>query len=69
MKKYFAVMVAVLFLFGTVGFTFAQAQKQDAPAGPIDGKKSEKFEEAPGNDPREEEGFGSSPDRWWAGKA
>jgi len=44
MKKYFAVMVAVLFLFGTVGFSFAQAQKQDAPAAPIDGKKTEKSE-------------------------
>ena len=44
MKKYFAIMVAVLFLFGTVGMSFAQAQKQDAPAQPIEGKKSEKSE-------------------------
>ena len=44
MKKYFAMMVAVLFLFGTVGMSFAQAQKQDAPAAPIDGKKTEKSE-------------------------
>jgi len=41
MKKYFAMMVAVLFLFGTVGMSFAQAQKQDAPAQPIEGKKSD----------------------------
>ena len=44
MKKYFAMMVAVLFLFGVVGMSFAQAQKQDAPATPIDGKKTEKSE-------------------------
>jgi len=42
MKKYFAMMVAVLFLFGVVGLSFAQAPKgADAPAGPIDGKKSD----------------------------
>ena len=46
MKKYFAVMVAFLFVFGTVGMSFAQAQKQDAPAKPIEGKKSEKSEKA-----------------------
>jgi hypothetical protein len=44
MKKYFAVLVALLFVFGTVGMSFAQAQKQDAPAQPIEGKKSEKSE-------------------------
>ena len=44
MKKYFAVLVALLFVFGTVGLSFAQAQKQDAPAQPIEGKKSEKSE-------------------------
>jgi hypothetical protein len=44
MKKYFAILVAVLFVFGTVGMSFAQAQKQDAPAQPIEGKKSEKSE-------------------------
>jgi len=41
MKKYFAVLVALLFVFGTVGMSFAQAQKQDAPAKPIEGKKSD----------------------------
>ncbi len=41
MKKYFSILVAVLFLFGTVGFAFAQAAKQDAPAKPIEGKKTE----------------------------
>ena len=45
MKKYFAMMVAVLFLFGVVGQGFAQTGgKQDLPAQPIDGKKSEKSE-------------------------
>jgi hypothetical protein len=43
MKKYFAMMVAVLFLFGVVGMSFAQqaapSGKQDTPAAPIDGKK------------------------------
>lgn len=43
MKKYFAIMVALLFVFGTVGMSFAQG-KQDAPAKPIEGKKSEKAE-------------------------
>ncbi len=46
MKKYFAILVAFLFVFGTVGMSFAQAQKQDAPAKPIEGKKSEKSEKA-----------------------
>jgi hypothetical protein len=45
MKKYFAMMVAVLFLFGVVGMSFAQqaapSGKQDAPAKPIEGKKSD----------------------------
>ena len=42
MKKYFAMMVAVLFLFGVVGMSFAQTGgKQDAPAKPIEGKKSD----------------------------
>jgi hypothetical protein len=41
MKKYFAILVAFLFVFGTVGMSFAQAQKQDAPAKPIEGKKTE----------------------------
>jgi hypothetical protein len=41
MKKYFAIMVAVLFAFGTTGMAFAQQQKQDAPAKPIEGKKTE----------------------------
>jgi hypothetical protein len=48
MKKYFSMMVAVLFVFGVVGVSFAQqatpSGKQDVPAGPIDGKKSEKSE-------------------------
>jgi hypothetical protein len=48
MKKYFAMMVAVLFLFGVVGMSFAQqtapSGKQDAPAKAIDGKKTEKSE-------------------------
>jgi len=48
MKKYFAMMVAVLFLFGVAGAGLAQqaapSGKQDVPAGPIDGKKSEKSE-------------------------
>jgi len=48
MKKYFAMMVAVLFLFGVVGLSFAQAPPvatgADKPAGPIDGKKTEKSE-------------------------
>ena len=44
MKKYFAVLVALLFVFGTVGMSFAQTGKQDAPAQPIDGKKTEKSE-------------------------
>ena len=49
MKKYFAMMVAVLFLFGVVGVSFAQqaapSGKQDAPAKPIEGQKSEKSKE------------------------
>jgi hypothetical protein len=48
MKKYFAIMVAVLFLFGVAGAGLAQqaapSGKQDAPAAPIDGKKTEKSE-------------------------
>lgn len=48
MKKYFAMMVAVLFLFGVVGTGLAQqaapSGKQDTPAAPIDGKKTEKSE-------------------------
>jgi hypothetical protein len=48
MKKYFAMMVAVLFLFGVVGVSFAQAPPiatgEAKPAGPIDGKKTEKSE-------------------------
>jgi hypothetical protein len=48
MKKYFAIMVAVLFLFGVVGTGLAQqaapSGKQDAPAKAIDGKKTEKSE-------------------------
>src|SRR5512136_6788 len=45
MKKYFAIMVAVLFVFGTTGVVFAQAGKpMDTPAQPIDGKKTEKSE-------------------------
>jgi len=50
MKKYFAMMVAVLFLFGVVGLSFAQAPPiatGDAkPAGPIDGKKSDASKKA-----------------------
>ncbi len=49
MKKYFAMMVAVLFLFGVVGMSFAQAAPiatGDAPAGPIDGKKSDASKKA-----------------------
>jgi hypothetical protein len=46
MKKYFAVLVALLFVFGTVGLSFAQAQKQDAPAQPIEGKKSDASKKA-----------------------
>jgi hypothetical protein len=50
MKKYFAMMVAVLFLFGVVGLSFAQAPPiatGDAkPAGPIDGKKSDTSKKA-----------------------
>ncbi len=42
MKRYFAIMVAVLFVFGTTGAVFAQAAKpMDAPAKPIEGKKTE----------------------------
>lgn len=41
MKKYFAILVAVLFAFGTTGMAFAQMQKQDAPAKPVEGKKTE----------------------------
>jgi len=44
MRKYIAIMVAVLFAFGTTGMALAQQQKQDAPAQPIEGKKSEKSE-------------------------
>jgi hypothetical protein len=48
MKKYFAMMVAVLFLFGVVGTGLAQqaapSGKQDVPAKAIDGKKTEKSE-------------------------
>jgi hypothetical protein len=48
MKKYFAMMVAVLFLFGVAGAGLAQqaapSGKQDVPATPIDGKKTEKSE-------------------------
>jgi hypothetical protein len=50
MKKYFAMMVAVLFLFGVVGMSFAQqaapSGKQDTPAAPIDGKKSDASKKA-----------------------
>jgi hypothetical protein len=41
MKKYIAIMVAVLFAFGTTGMALAQQQKQDTPAKPIEGKKTE----------------------------
>ncbi len=48
MKKYLAIMVAVLFLFGIAGAGLAQqaapSGKQDAPAKAIDGKKTEKSE-------------------------
>jgi hypothetical protein len=48
MKKYFVMMVAILFVFGVAGAGLAQqaapSGKQDVPAGPIDGKKSEKSE-------------------------
>jgi hypothetical protein len=43
-------MVAVLFLFGVVGVSFAQqaapSGKQDTPAAPIDGKKSDASKKA-----------------------
>ena len=42
MKKYFAILVAVLFVFGTTGMALAQATKPaDTPAKPIEGKKTE----------------------------
>jgi len=44
MKKYFAFMVAFLFLFAIAGPGLAQTGKQDAPAKPIEGKKTEKSE-------------------------
>lgn len=44
MKKYFAILTAVLFVFGTTGMVFAQMEKQDAKPAPIDGKKTEKSE-------------------------
>lgn len=44
MKKYFAILVAVLFVFAVAGPGLAQTGKQDAPAAPIDGKKTEKSE-------------------------
>ena len=45
MKKYFAILVAVLFAFGTTGMALAQATAPaDKPAQPIEGKKSEKAE-------------------------
>ncbi len=45
MKKYFAMMVAVFFVFGVAGMSFAQATKaMDTPAKPIEGKKTEKAE-------------------------
>jgi hypothetical protein len=44
MKKYFAILVAVIFVFGVAGAGLAQTGKQDAPAQPIDGKKTEKSE-------------------------
>ena len=44
MKKYFAIMVAVIFVFGVAGAGLAQTGKQDAPAKPIEGKKTEKSE-------------------------
>ncbi len=44
MKKYFAILTAVLFVFGTTGLVFAQMEKQDAKPTPIEGKKTEKSE-------------------------
>ncbi len=44
MKKYFAILFAVLFVFGTTGYVFAQAQKEGAAPTPIEGKKTEKSE-------------------------
>ncbi|MGE5856404.1 MAG: hypothetical protein ACM34C_07550 [Syntrophaceae bacterium] len=44
MKKYFAILVAVIFVFGVAGAGLAQTGKQDAPAKPIEGKKTEKSE-------------------------
>jgi hypothetical protein len=70
MKKYFAIMVAVLFLFGVAGAGLAQqaapSGKQDVPAKPIDGKKTEKSEKRQAVTP---EGGGSSRDRRRNGKA
>lgn len=57
MKKYFAVLVAVLFLFSTGGFAFAQAGKMDTPAQPIDGKKSEKSEKRQAVTPEKEKAY------------
>lgn len=45
MKKYFAVAVACLFVFGVVGMSFGQ-KPADAPAKPIEGKKAPASEKA-----------------------
>ena len=67
MKKYFAMMVAVLFLFGVVGLSFAQAPPiatgDVKPAGPIDGKKSDASKKAQAVTPGEESGGGNSRSR------
>ena len=52
MKKYFAIMVAVIFVFGVAGAGLAQTGKQDAPAKPIEGKKTEKSEKRQAVTPR-----------------
>ena len=44
MKKVLAILFAMIFLMATTGLCFAQAGKQDAPAQPIEGKKTEKSE-------------------------
>ena len=57
MKKYFAMMVAVLFLFGVVGVSFAQTDKQDAPAKPIEGQKTEKSKDRQQMTPDKEKAY------------
>ena len=59
MKKCFAVMVSLLFLFSAAGLSFAQSGKQDVPPTPIEGKKTEKAEKRQQMTPDKQKSYGT----------